>query len=192
MEKEISFQVNRTEEYLEVSSNIEKDFDIIEIEEIMAIIIELLNCVTEKIKTTIITNTVEDNLLEGIDEEKMLEMQKEVEEEKANFVGNLIHCILNFIHNKNEEKLKNISYSLAVYAGLENNQNKEVYETFHFCKVKGNEKLLACVAFFKDIAEELLKNSNSKEKVKQTFNKSMQLILYNIYNYIDKYKIIEE
>lgn len=192
MEKEISFQLSRTEEYLEVSSNIEDNLDIIEIEEIMGIITELLNCATEKIKNTIITNTVENNLVEGIDEEKLIEMQTEVEEEKANFAGNLIYCILNFIHNKDEEELKNISYSLAVYADSEDNQNKEVYETFHFCKVKGNEKLLACVAFFKDIAEELLKNNNSKEKVKQTFNKSMQIILYNIYSYIDKYKIIEE
>ena len=195
MEKEISFQVDRKEEYLEVSSNIEDNCDMVEIDEIVAIITELLNCATEKIKSNVIAAQIENNAVEEIDEEKMIEIKKQIDEETAGFVGNLIYGILNFIHNKElmlaGQELNKVSYSLAVYMDSENNL-KEVYETFHYCKVKASEKILGCVAFFKDIVDELLNNKNSKEEVKQKFNKSMQIILYNIYNHIDKYENIEE
>lgn len=196
MEKEVSFQIDRKEEYLEVSSNIEDNYDMLEIDEIMAIITELLNCATEKIKSNVIATQIEDNVIEEIDEEKMLEIKKEIYEETGDFTGHLIYGILNFIHNKElmvaGQELKEVSYSLAVYTDSENNNLKEVYETFHYCKVKSSEKILGCVAFFKDIVTELLNNSNSKDEVKQKFNKSMQIILYNIYNYIDKYEHVKE
>lgn len=189
-EKEVSFYIEKDKDYLEISSNIDENLDYIDSEEIIALIIELLNYEIEKEVKNVLMEEVTDKKL---DKKKYLECSNIINERVANFTGNLIHLILNFIHNqdktKETDKIDELDYSLIVYGPTENKKHKEVYESFYYSNVKADEKALACYILYKDIAEDLLKNNNSKKKVKEAIYKSTFINLYKINKYIDDYNI---
>ena len=170
MEKELCIIVNRKDENTaNITSNFQDDLNLLETEEVIPVILDLLNCLMEKIR------------------------KNEIEQEKANkeiseYMGNLFYEIINFVNNKIGGNSKNFDYSLAVYETNEDNNSKEVYETFHYGDLQNHEKLLSCYAFYKDIADELLERY-SKKYVKALLGQVFSIMLDNIYRYVEKYNL---
>ncbi len=192
MEKELNIVYSQEGNIISISTSFQEDLDSFEAEEIITIIIDLLNSVSEKIKRNTIMEEMGEKTIEDVDDEETQQIFEKVTEEISNFVGKLIYDILNFINNKHREEPQEFDYSLAVYDIDKNNNVKEVYETLHYGNLKNHEKLLGCFAFYKDIASELLKQNSSKEDVKLLLKKTFSIMLFNIYNHIDKYDCNEK
>ena len=185
-EKEIIFHIEKNEESLKISSSVDDDYEYLSIEETIAIIIELVNYVIEKmVKDAVIQNFIATE--EKIKDEKVLE---ELDRKIADFTGILIHRILNFTFDKDltlQGKEFPIDYSLIVYGPSKNKKNREVYEIFNYLKVRESEKLSGCFTLFKTIIDSLFQNNNSKTKIKESIDKAINILTNNIYKYIDNY-----
>lgn len=185
-EKEIIFHIEKNEESLKISSSVDDDYEYLSIEETIAIIIELVNYVIEKmIKDAVIQNFIATE--EKIKDEKVLE---ELDRKIADFTGILIHRILNFTFDKDltlQGKEFPIDYSLIVYGPSKNKKNREVYEIFNYLKVRESEKLSGCFTLFKTIIDSLFQNNTSETKIKESIDKAINILTNNIYKYIDNY-----
>lgn len=192
MEKELNIVYNQEGNIANISTNFQEDLDAFEPEEITTIIIDLLNSVSEKIKRNVVEEEIGEKSIDDIEDNEAQQIFEKASEETSDFVGKLIYDILNFINNKHREEPQEFDYSLTVYDIDKSNNVKEVYETFHYGNLKNHEKLLGCFAFYKDIASELLRQNNSKENVKLLLKKTFGVMLFNIYNHIDKYDLNEK
>lgn len=185
-EKEIIFHIEKNEESLKISSSVDDDYEYLSIEETIAIIIELVNYVIEKmVKDAVIQNFIATE--EKIKDEKVLE---ELDRKIADFTGILIHRILNFTFDKDltlQGKEFPIDYSLIVYGPSKNKKNREVYEIFNYLKVRESEKLSGCFTLFKTIIDSLFQNNTSETKIKESIDKAINILTNNIYKYIDNY-----
>ena len=185
-EKEIIFHIEKNEESLKISSSVDDDYEYLSIEETIAIIIELVNYVIEKmIKDAVIQNFIATE--EKIKDEKVLE---ELDRKIADFTGILIHRILNFTFDKDltlQGKEFPIDYSLIVYGPSKNKKNREVYEIFNYLKVRESEKLSGCFTLFKTIIDSLFQNNTSETKIKESIDKAINILTNNIYKYIHNY-----
>ena len=191
-EKELVVTLKREEENVVfITSNFEDDLELFELEEITPIILDLLNCLMKKVKKDILEQEVGTRSLEDIDEDESQKILNKVTEVTANYIGNLFLEIINFVNNVDSEEPKPFDYSIAVYGISEHTKRKEVYETYHFGNLANHEKLLSCLAFYKDIAGELL-ISNSKEQIKTLFEKVFTLMISSVNNYIDNYNTTNE
>lgn len=187
MEKELNIILNREdEEVVDISSNFQEDLELLEIEEVAPIILDLLNSLTKKIKGNIIQQEVGERVLEDIENDEAQVIIEKADEEISNYIGNLFLEIINFVNNLKGEEQKTFDYSLAVYGISESSNTKEIYETFHYGNVQVHEKLLSSMAFYKDIVDELIRKNCTKQDIKQSFSKAFSIMLYNIYNYIEK------
>lgn len=191
MEKELNVVYNQDGNIASITTNFQEDLDSFEVEEISTIIIDLINSVIDKVKRDIATEEIGERNLEELENDEMEEIIAKINEQTSDFTGSLIYDIVNFVNNKDKEKLKQYSYSLAVYDTDNTHKCKEIYETYHYGELQEHEKLLSCFAFYKDIADGLIEK-NSKEAVKQVFKKAFAIMLYNIYNYIEKYNSTDE
>lgn len=185
MEKELNIIVNReSENIVNIESNFQENLDLLETEEIMPIILDLLNNSIRKIQRDVIQQEIGDREIQDIDNEETQEIAIKAKESVSQYIGNLFYEIINFVNNKDSEEPKNFDYSLIVYDEDEQN-NKEVYETFHYGNFKKYEKLLSSFAIFKDVSDKLIEN-NSKEEVKKALKKTLNVMFANICNYIDE------
>ena len=194
MERELNFILIRKEDILSIETNMDEEIDSFEIEEIILLITEIMRQITKKI----FNNTIGCSNIEDLKVDIVLngELDNRIEQAQKNvsmFIGELINHIINYSHNlysfNKKEKNENCSYSLAVFTEDNMSKTKEVYETYCFGGVKENEILLGCYAFFKDIVDSLLRKNNSKEKIKETLGKSFEIMLFNLYNYINESEI---
>lgn len=187
MEKELKIILNReNEDVVGITSNFQENLDLLETEEIIPIILDLLSNVMEKIKRDIVYQEVGERVIENIEDDEAGEIIKKANETISQYIGDVFYQIINFVNNKDTVQAKRFDYSLAVYGMDEDNNIKEVYETFHYRNVKKHEKLLSCFAFYKDITNEILEN-NSKEETKRLLKQVFSVMLTNIYNYIEKH-----
>lgn len=187
MEKELNIILNReNENVVSITSNFQEDLDLLETEEIVPIILDLLNNLIEKMKRDVVQQEIEESVLEDIENDEAQEIMNKVNERISRYMGNLFYEIINFVNNKDTEEPKSFDYSLAVYGMNQDDNIKEVYETYHYRNVKKHEKLLSCFAFYKDITNEILEN-NSKEETKQLLKQVFSVMLTNIYSYIEKH-----
>lgn len=187
MEKELNIIYNQEGNIANISTNFQEDLDSFGIEEISTIILDLINSVIDKVAKDVIIEEIGERTLEEMEEEEKQEIIKKMSEQTSDFIGSLIYDIVNFVNNKDQEKLKKFDYSLAVYDIDENHKCKEIYETYHYGNLQEHEKLLSCFAFYKDIAGVLIEKNSSKEDIKKIFKQVLSIMLYNIYDYIEKY-----
>ena len=185
MEKELNIVYNQEGNIASVSTNFQEDLDSFEPEEITTIIIDLLNSIMSKTRKNVAEIEIGEREIDDLEDNEVQEIMDKSNEEISDFVGSLIYEIVNFVNNKDREEPEKFDYSLAVYH--KDNNIKEIYETYHYGDLKNHEKLLACFAFYKDIASELLRQNSSKADVKLLLKKTFGVMLYNIYNHIDKY-----
>ena len=187
MERELNFTLIRKEDILSIETNMDEEIDSFEIEEIILLITEIMRQTTKKIfNNTIGCSNIEDLKVDIVLNGELDNRIEQAQDNVSMFIGELINHIINYSHNiysfNKKEEIENCSYSLAVFT----EDSKEVYETYCFGGVKENEILLGCYAFFKDIVDSLLRKNNPKEKIKETLKKSFEIMLFNIYNYIDR------
>lgn len=188
MEKELNIVYNQEGDIASISTNFQEDLDLFDIQEISTIIIDLINSVIDKIRKNVAMEEIGERTPEEIEEDEKQEIFTKMNEQTSNFIGSLIYDIVNFVNNKDQEEPQKFDYSLAVYDMNKDNKCKEIYETYHYGNLQEHEKVLACFAFYKDIASGLIEKNSSKEDVKQVFKKAFSITLYNIYNYIEKYE----
>lgn len=178
-EKEYKFYFTREDENgIEITSNFDLDLNFLEADEGTVIILYVLR----NILTKIWNDVSQQEECDELDKEKEI---YEVNEMIADYIGTLFYDIINLIHDSGTEENKQFDYSLAIYGINEENQCKDIFETYHYGNLQVHEKLLACMAFYKDIVSELLKK-NSKEQVKKTINQVFSVMHANLNNYIDK------
>lgn len=187
MEKELNVVYNQDGDIASITTNFQEDLDSFEMKEISTIIIDLINSAIDKVKRDAAIEEIGERNLEELENDEIEEFIAKINEQIFNFIGSLIYDIVNLAYNKDKEEQEQYSYSLAVYDIDTTHKCKEIYETYHYGDLQEHEKLLSCFAFFKDIADGLIEKS-SKEDVKQVFKKAFSIMLYNIYNYIEKYK----
>lgn len=182
-EKEIIFKINKTNDYLEVTTSTDEDVDYVTKEEAVGIILTTVDYVVKKIAK----NIVIDNCNEKVDEitkDKIIDMSEKVNFETMEFIGILVHQLLNFVHNKAIEEEREFDYSLVVYKTEDNKKN--IYETLHHSNVSIDDKFLACFTFYKDIIKDLmLDKANNKNKIKDILHNSFSSIQVKLDQYID-------
>ena len=173
-------------------SDFEEDLDYLNIDEVMALITELVDYSVRKM----VKDTMEENIeptVEELDSSTLLSAVKIADEKVGSFIGDLIQIILHTTHNQesiheNKEPKNNIGYSLAIYNNTENNKkDRDVSESFHYGNVKNQEILLTIYTYYKDIVDRLAQQNISKPKIKEAINKSITLLLLKMNKYIEEY-----
>lgn len=187
MEKELNIIYNQDGDMANILTNFQEDLDSFEIEEISTIILDLINSVIDKVRKNVAIEKIGERNPEEIEDDEQEEIFNKMNEKTSDFIGKLIYDIVNFVNNKDQKEPRRFDYSLAVYDMNQNNECKEIYETYHYGNLQEHEKLLSCYAFYKDFIDELLEKCNSKEQVKLLFKRVSSVMLVNIYNYIEKH-----
>lgn len=191
-EKDVTFNVERNEDYIQVMSDFEEDLDYLRIDEVMALITELVDYAVRKI----VKETLEENMdisIESLNSSTLLPAVQTADEKVGDFIGNLIQIILHTTHNQDsihesKKPKNNIGYSLSVYINTkENKKDREVLSTSHYGDVKNQEILLTIYTFYKDIVDRLAEQNISKPKINETINKSITLLLLKMQKYIEKH-----
>ena len=191
-EKDASFNIERNEDYIQVMSDFEEDLDYLRIDEVMALITELVDYAVRKV----VKETLEENMdisIESLNSSTLLSAVQTADEKVGDFIGNLIQIILHTTHNQDsihesKKPENNIGYSLSVYINTEENKkDREVLSTSHYGNVKNQEILLTIYTFYKDIVDRLAEQNISKPKIKEAINKSITLLLLKMQKYIQKH-----
>lgn len=191
-EKDVTFNIERNEDYIQVMSDFEEDLDYLRIDEVMALITELVDYAVRKI----VKETLEENMdisIEGLNSSTLLPAVQTADEKVGDFIGNLIQIILHTTHNQDsihesKQPENNIGYSLSVYINTEENKkDREVLSTSHYGDVKNQEILLTIYTFYKDIVDRLAEQNILKPKIKEAINKSITLLLLKMQKYIEKH-----
>lgn len=182
--KKIEFDLDYTEEYLEVKTNYEDDkVKELELGEINAIIMQIVDMAMHKISL----ETIEDNK-EGKNPRELFE---ELLKFMIGYEASAISTIVNMIHNNNYLEFQTektdkapLNYSLIIY-----NEN-DVLLSLHYEKNNINNELIkkGIVSLFKDLIDE---NKLDKDYFKQIVKVLLVDIEHLIYKYIDE-KCTEE
>ena len=98
-EKDASFNIERNEDYIQVMSDFEEDLDYLRIDEVMALITELVDYAVRKV----VKETLEENMdisIESLNSSTLLSAVQTADEKVGDFIGNLIQIILHTTHNQ--------------------------------------------------------------------------------------------
>ena len=191
-EKDVTFNIERNDDYIQVMSDFEEDLDYLRIDEVIALITELVDYAIRKIAKETLEQHI-DPTLEELNSSTLLTAVKITDEKVGDFIGNLIQIILHTTHNQDsihesKQPKNNIGYSLSVYINTkENKKDREVLSTSHYGDIKNQEILLTIYTFYKDIVDRLAEQNISKPKIKEAINKSITLLLLKMQKYIEKH-----